>query len=132
MDTIKVVCGIIFNGNKILICRRKTSKSFGGFWEFPGGKVEKGESNEHSLMRELNEELGMKVKNISYFRTNIHKYESFNIELIAYKCKFLLADFILDDHDAFEWLNIEELLSYNLAPADIPIAKELILDIKMK
>ena len=132
MDTIKVVCGIIYNDNKVLICRRKPSKSLGGFWEFPGGKVEKGESSELALIRELSEELGIKVENIIFFGTNIHEYISNNIELQAYKCKFIKTDLILKDHDAFEWINIQEIVSYDLAPADIPIANELMLEFKMK
>ncbi|MGJ1538181.1 NUDIX domain-containing protein [Sphingobacterium multivorum] len=53
MDLITVVCGIIFKDDLVLICRRKAEKSLGGYWEFPGGKVEDGESNEESLLREL-------------------------------------------------------------------------------
>lgn len=54
MGLIKVVCGIIYQDNEIFICRRRPEKSLGGFWEFPGGKVEKGEECEISLLRELN------------------------------------------------------------------------------
>ena len=83
MGIIKVVCGIIFKENKIFICRRKSEKSLGGYWEFPGGKVEQGESNEASLSRELMEELGMKVEVNGFYIGNIHAYEKFTIELIA-------------------------------------------------
>jgi 8-oxo-dGTP diphosphatase len=126
MDLIKVVCGIIFKNNKVFICRRKPEKSLGGYWEFPGGKIELGESNEASLSRELMEELGMKVEVNNYFNTNLHSYEKFTIELIAYKCKFIDANFELSDHDAFEWVSVKDLHNWNLAPADIPIAQELI------
>jgi 8-oxo-dGTP diphosphatase len=125
MDTIKVVCGIIYYQNKVLICRRKSSKSLGGFWEFPGGKVEKGESSELALIRELREELEMEVESISYFRTNIHDYGLVKIELIAYKCIFISSDIKLVDHDAIEWVDVNDLSNWNLAPADIPIAREL-------
>lgn len=57
MDIIKVVCGIIFNNEKIFICRRNKEKSFAGFWEFPGGKIEVNESHQTALTRELLEEL---------------------------------------------------------------------------
>lgn len=132
MDTIKVVCGIIYNQNKVLICRRKSSKSLGGFWEFPGGKVEKGESGDLALIRELKEELEMEIESISYFRTNIHDYGLEKIELIAYKCIFISSDIKLVDHDAIEWVDVNDLSNWNLAPADIPLAKELILEFKMK
>jgi 8-oxo-dGTP diphosphatase len=128
MDIIKVVCGVIFNENKVFICRRKPTKSLGGYWEFPGGKIENGETNELSLSRELLEELGMKVEIKNFFRTNIHDYGKFKIELISYKCNFIEANFELTDHDTFEWVNIENLNNWNLAPADIPIANELILE----
>jgi 8-oxo-dGTP diphosphatase len=126
MDIIKVVCGIVFDKEKILICRRKPTKSLSGYWEFPGGKIETGESNKLSLSRELKEELGMKVEIKGFFKNNIHDYGKFKIELIAYICIFIDADFELTDHDALEWINIDDLNNWNLAPADIPIANELI------
>ena len=132
MDIIKVVCGIIFNDNKVFICRRKQEKSLGGFWEFPGGKVEKGEQCEVSLSRELLEELGMKVEVKEHYKTIIHTYENYTIELIAYKCIFFQATFQLTDHDSFEWVTVKDLDNWNLAPADIPIAKQLIMNDREK
>jgi len=126
MGLIKVVCGIIFKDGKVLICRRKPEKSLGGYWEFPGGKIEDGESNEESLNRELLEELGMKVDVKNYFRTNIHTYEKFTIELIAYKCHFIHANYKLTDHDTYKWVSVKDLKNINLAPADIPLAIELL------
>ena len=125
MDIIKVVCGIIYSGDKVFICRRNANKTLGGFWEFPGGKIEKEEKPELALERELKEELEMGVIVNEYFKTAIHKYEKFTIELIAYKCMFIDANFRLVDHDAYEWVKIKELKDWNLAPADIPIAEEL-------
>lgn len=127
MGLIKVVCGIIFNDGKVLICRRKPEKSLGGYWEFPGGKIEDGESDEVSLVRELIEELGMNVKVDHYFKTNIHAYEKFTIELVAYKCQFIDSNDKLIDHDVCEWINVKDLKKFNLAPADIPLALELML-----
>lgn len=130
MDTIRVVCGIIFKEDKILLCRRKAEKSFGGYWEFPGGKVEPNELESDALVRELKEELSMKVEINKHFKTIIHQYESVQIELIAYGCKFIQADFILIDHDEIQWVKNTELLSFNLAPADVPIAKALIAQVR--
>ena len=130
MDTIRVACGIIFEEDKILLCRRKAEKSLGGYWEFPGGKVEFDESETEAIIRELKEELAMQVEIGKHFKTIIHQYENLQIELIAYCCKFIQADFVLIDHDEIQWIKNTELLSFNLAPADVPIAKALIAQVK--
>lgn len=129
MDIIRVVCGIVFKEDKILLCRRKAKKSLGGYWEFPGGKVEPNELESDALVRELKEELSMKVEITKHFKTIIHQYENVQIELIAYGCKFIQADFVLVDHDEIQWVEKRGLLSFNLAPADIPIAKGLIEEV---
>jgi len=127
MDTVKVVCGVIFKEDKkMLLCRRKAEKSLGGYWEFPGGKVEANESESDALVRELREELSILVEIKKHFKTIIHKYENVQIELIAYCCEFIQADFVLIDHDEIQWVEKTKLLNFNLAPADIPIAKALI------
>ncbi|MCX3264218.1 (deoxy)nucleoside triphosphate pyrophosphohydrolase [Pedobacter agri] len=126
MDTVRVVCGIIFKEDKILLCRRKAEKSLGGYWEFPGGKVEPDESEGDALKRELREELSMQVEINNHFKTITHQYENVQIELIAYGCKFIQADFVLIDHNEIQWVKNTDLLSFNLAPADVPIAKTLI------
>ncbi|MCD8044867.1 MAG: (deoxy)nucleoside triphosphate pyrophosphohydrolase [Tannerellaceae bacterium] len=128
MDTIKVVCGIICDKNKVLICRRGLHKSQGGCWEFPGGKIEETESAENALHRELKEELGMTVIIEKYYDTVVHSYETFTIELIGYICKFKKATFNMTDHDSYQWVKICELCNWELAPADIPLAKQLIVN----
>lgn len=122
MVMIKVVCGIISKGEQIFICRRKPNKSQGGFWEFPGGKIESNESHEDSLKRELFEELKMKVQVAEYFDSSYHEYDNISIELIAYKCILKSWNNFLSVHDSFEWVNPNDLLNWNLAPADIPLA----------
>ena len=127
MGLIKVVCGVIYKDNKILLCRRKPGKFLEGYWEFPGGKVEDDETNEDSLIRELQEELEMVVEVESFFATSEHHYEKFSIELIAYKCIYKTSNFKLTDHDKYEWVKPNDLLNWKLAPADIPIAEKLII-----
>ncbi|QRY56389.1 NUDIX hydrolase [Sphingobacterium siyangense] len=126
MDLITVVCGIIFKDDLVLICRRKPEKSLGGYWEFPGGKVEDGESKEESLLRELIEELNLKVKIKQHFFDTVHHYENGAIELISFICETENIASESTDHDQLEWVNVSDLLGWELAPADIPIAKELI------
>ncbi|CAM3707633.1 (deoxy)nucleoside triphosphate pyrophosphohydrolase [Elizabethkingia occulta] len=125
MGTIRVVCGVIFNEGRILLCRRKPEKSLGGYWEFPGGKIEVGETEEESLVRELQEELGIKVDIGKYFKTVVHNYDTFTIELVAYICRSEQSVCVLTDHDEYKWVEKSELLNWKLAAADIPIAKEL-------
>ncbi|APA64250.1 (deoxy)nucleoside triphosphate pyrophosphohydrolase [Maribacter sp. 1_2014MBL_MicDiv] len=121
----KVVCGIIYNGDKILLCRRSPNKHLAGFWEFPGGKIELNEKPECGLIRELDEELSISVKKLNYYTTVIHEYENFTIQLIAYKCIFIETEIKLLDHDRYEWMELNNILDKNLAPADIPIVNKL-------
>lgn len=126
MAIIKVVCGIIFKDNHVLICRRKPEKSLGGYWEFPGGKVEEDESYEESLLRELIEELNLQVEIKQHFFDTVHHYDKGAIELISFICETEDIAKESTDHDQLEWVKVDNLLNWKLAPADIPIAKELI------
>jgi 8-oxo-dGTP diphosphatase len=124
---IDVVAAILQNNNKeILIAKRKQGKSQGGLWEFPGGKVEKGERPEESLMRELIEEMSIEIEVDKYFAENIHHYESISIRLIAFKGRITKGKIELKDHDEYAWVSIEKLINFQFAPADIPIVKKLI------
>lgn len=125
MNTLKVVCGIIWKDDKVFIARRKPEKFHGGLWEFPGGKVEANETEKESLIRELEEEMGMKVTVEKVFKTVFYRYELFTLELISFICQFQEANFLLTDHDKFEWTNIHDIEHWNLAPADREIAKEI-------
>lgn len=118
---ITVLCGIISNSEgKVFIARRRPGKSMAGKWEFPGGKLELGESEQDCLKRELLEELGMQVEVVEKLVENEHYYETFSIRLIAYKCDFISATFALTDHDAYEWVKPDVLSNYELAEADVP------------
>lgn len=120
---IKVVCGIIYKAGKVFLCRRKPEKSLGGYWEFPGGKIEAGEKPQAALQRELREELAMEVKIERYFGSTIHHYADFSIELIAYVCTFEGDHFVLTDHDAFAWALPGDLLTWKLSPADVGLVE---------
>lgn len=126
MNIIKVVCAIIFKDDLVLICRRKPEKSLGGYWEFPGGKVEEAESQEESLTRELMEELNLKVNIKKHFFNTVYHYEKITIELISFICETENIASESTDHDQLHWVKVGDLLNWKLAPADIPIAKELI------
>ena len=123
---IRVVCGIIYKNDKILLTRRKKGKILEGFWEFPGGTIEKSETEIEALQREIKEELGIKIFNIEYFNENYHQYENLSICLKAYKCITDEEPKKLTDHDMFKWCNAEEAGHFKFSPADIPILKKLI------
>ncbi len=121
MKVFKVVCGIIYQQNKIFIARRKKGRDFAGKWEFPGGKVEKEESEKEALNRELLEELGMKVIIGEKIGSNKHQYETFSIVLIAFKCQFVSANYAMTDHDDYKWVESKSLHEFDFTDADLPL-----------
>lgn len=110
---------------RILIARKKPGTRNAGLWEFVGGKVEEGETPEACLRRELKEELGIEAVVGPFIDENIHHYPDLSIRLLAYLCRPLTHDITLHDHDEFAWVEKEEMRLYDLAPADIPIIKQL-------
>lgn len=82
-----VVAGIVLNEDKILIAKRAKGEKMEGKWEFPGGKIEKGETPEEALIREFKEELSVDINVHGYFCKSIYKYEFGEIRLLAYMCK---------------------------------------------
>jgi len=123
---IEVVAAILFNDNdKVFISRRKSGKPLAGYWEFPGGKIEEGETPEEGLRREIFEELNIQIEIESFFGENIHDYGEFSIRLLTYKGCISDGEITLTDHDAFEWVSVEELQKFIFAPADIPFVDAL-------
>ena len=121
---ITVVAALIKKNNKYLIARRSTgSLEVLGKWEFPGGKVEKDETEEHAIEREIKEEFEMDIKAVKYLTNNICEYPSKTIDLRLYECKYLSGDFHLHDHSEYKFVNKNEIINYDLCPADIPLAK---------
>ncbi|NOY87642.1 MAG: (deoxy)nucleoside triphosphate pyrophosphohydrolase [Deltaproteobacteria bacterium] len=120
-----VTCAIIENDGKILIARRALGQKLAGKWEFPGGKVEAGESAEECLKRELAEEFSIQVEVGEFICSNKHHYDHIFIELIAFRTKFISGDFKLTDHNEIQWVKPADLLDYDLSEADILIAREV-------
>ena len=121
-----VVAAVIYQDQNLLLARRKPGKSMGGYWEFPGGKIEAGETAESALARELEEEFSIQVSVGSHIATHRHDYEHIKIELIAHETKIESGEFELCDHDAIVWVTPEEAAGYKLAPADIPILEHIL------
>lgn len=124
--SIRVTAAIIRDSGSVLIARRRQGTHLAGFWEFPGGKIEPGETPEQSLARELFEELGVQARVGDLVGSNRHRYPRAEIELLAYEVAIEGAVEGSDSHDGLRWVPTEDLLTYRLAPADVPIAEELV------
>lgn len=122
----KVTAGIIEKDGKILIAKRKTGKCIGANWEFPGGKLESGETLEECLKRELKEELNIEVKIGDFFDSSKFSCGDNEIELIAYRVLYLSGELKLNDHEEIRWIKPSELNEYNFTLPDVPIVKRLI------
>ncbi len=127
MKEIKVVAGIIENDGKILCMQRDKGKyDYISFkWEFPGGKVEDGETNEQALKKELLEEMDLKVNVGNHFCDVEYAYPDFKITMFCYKCNTNNLNFKLNAHKDYKWLKISDLNIIDWAPADKPIVKKL-------
>lgn len=124
MKEIIVVAALIKKEDKILIAKRSTGdKNVLGKWEFPGGKVEKDEDEKVAIEREIKEEFELKIKAEKYITNNICNYPTKIVDLRLYRCKYISGDFKLHDHSEYVWVDANNILDYNLAPADIPLAK---------
>lgn len=120
-----VVCAVILEEKEILIAQRSDKIKLPLKWEFPGGKLEEGESEKQAIIREIKEELNIEILPVKKISSNIHDYGSFKINLIAYQCKFIAGDIKLLEHKAFEFVVFEKLVDYDLAEADLPIIEKL-------
>lgn len=121
---IKVVAALIEKNNKVLIARRCTGDvDVFGKWEFPGGKVESGEDEKNAIEREIKEEFELTIKAQKFLINNVFKYPNKIVDLRLYKCDYVSGVFKLHDHFEYKWVSKNELLEYDLAPADIPLAE---------
>ena len=126
MKNILVVAALIKKDNNVLIARRSTGdENVLGKWEFPGGKVEPNETEGHAIKREIKEEFELDIKANKYITNNVCEYPTKTVDLRLYECEYISGEFKLHDHSEYKWVNINELLNYDLAPADIPLAKYL-------
>ena len=104
---ISVTAVILINDNKVLIAQRKPTDFLANKWEFPGGKIEIGESPEECLKREIKEEFSINIKVLGYFGENTHKYNNLEIKLIAYKALWSSGEIRLLEHQDYKWVSFD-------------------------
>jgi 8-oxo-dGTP diphosphatase len=123
MKTIEVVAAIIVCDGRLLATQRGYGE-FAGGWEFPGGKIEPGETPEAALVREIHEELAAEI-NVEYFLTRInYAYETFELDMRCYVCTLKSAVTLLE-HSAAKWLAADELDQLDWLPADIQVVQDI-------
>ena len=128
MKSIEVVAAIIRKGDRIFATQRGYG-DFKDYWEFPGGKMEAGETPEQALVREIREELDAEIRIDNFLSTIEWDYPNFHLTMHCYVCSLVSNELHLNEHEAARWLNKKEIHSVNWLPADdqlLPlIVKEL-------
>jgi len=122
---LEVVAAVIELDGRILCAQRKAGGELSLKWEFPGGKVEPGETRERALEREIDEELGLRIRTGPLLLTVRHRYAAFAVTMHAYRATILEGQPELREHPAIRWLRPDELDTLDWAPADVPVAEKL-------
>lgn len=128
MKTVEVVAAIIINGDYIFCAQRNyNDKEYLSYkFEFPGGKIEQGETYEQALLREIREELDWSITIDEFFMSVDYTYPDFKLIMHTYLCSPVNEEFNLNEHASFKWIKPADLKYLNWATADIPIVDKLI------
>lgn len=121
----KVTAAILVRDNVIFIAKRGPEGRFAHRWEFPGGKIEPGESPEDCLTREMAEEFAIEVRVGEFFTESLHTFPGGQILVLAYFCRWAGGDIRPVEHEEYRWVTASELDGFDFAPADVPIAAKL-------
>ena len=124
MKTVRVVAAIIIENDKVFA----TQRGYGEFkdgWEFPGGKIEPGETPEEAIVREIKEELDTEVEVIELLDTVEYDYPNFQLSMGCFICKIKSGDLVLKEHEAAKWLTKDTLGSVEWLPADMGLVREI-------
>ncbi|HAP20771.1 MAG TPA: 8-oxo-dGTP diphosphatase MutT [Lachnospiraceae bacterium] len=124
MKTVKVAAAIIQKGNQVFA----TQRGYGDFkdgWEFPGGKIEPGETPEEALVREIKEELDTEISIRKLIYVVEYDYSQFHLTMYCYLCEVLSGQLVLKEHEAARWLTKDTLESVDWLPADVDLIGKL-------
>lgn len=124
MKVVEVVAAVIKRDNEIFITRRGYGE-FINMWEFPGGKIEKGETREEALHREIKEELELEIKNLEFLTTIDYDYESFHLTMHCFICEVAGGNLKLNAHNDVKWVHVNELKNEKWVPADVLVVEKL-------
>ena len=124
MKQVEVVAAIILDGDKIFATQRGYG-DWKDWWEFPGGKMEPGETQEEALRREIREELSAEIRVDELLCTVDYDYPEFHLIMHCYLCSLLTGTLHLNEHESAKWLSRNELSSVQWLPADIQVVEKL-------
>lgn len=116
-----VVCALIERRGRLLVAQRAPGKSLAGKWEFPGGKIDPGETTSQAIIREIREELGCEVEPLHTLRPSVHAYPTRTITLYPVVCLLRQGEPMALEHAAVEWVSPLEVQYLDLAEADFPV-----------
>ena len=131
MKEIKTVAGVIRNENGEILCtlRDQGKYDYVSFkWEFPGGKIEEGETLEQTLIRELQEELEIDVNINKFFYQVEHDYPDFHLSMAVFDCQLISKEMKMNVHKGIKWLQPQDIMSLDWAAADITVAEQIFLN----
>lgn len=117
--TYEVVAAVIEKDNKIFCAQRNPKKALAYKWEFPGGKIEKGETHQEALVREIKEEFKALIKVNNHITSTYYEYEDFNIYLHSYYCELIGGNIVLTEHIDSKWIDKDEIDQLDWAAADM-------------
>ena len=123
---VKVTAAIISSNGRVLIAQRKAEHHQAGKWEFPGGKIESGETPEECLRRELKEEFDIDTRVGAFLGASLYPYDHKTIELLAFRVVWEDGILLVREHARVEWVRIGQLARFDFAPADVPFVEKLL------